>query len=72
MAGMAGLLRAVQANPRIQGTALVVISLVPLAFFCYTLFNLGSLQIPVWHPRVLVESGLFLLFLIAGLLRLRH
>jgi len=54
-------------NRRVIGKILVLLSLVPLAFLLYTLFNLGSLGITVFHPRVLVEFSLFVALLILGI-----
>ena len=50
-----------------MGNLLLLISLVPLAFLIYTLLNLDALNISLTHPRVIVESALFLAFLFAGI-----
>jgi hypothetical protein len=42
--------------------------LIALGFLLYTLINLDALEIPVTHPRVIVEFSLFLAFLLIGVL----
>jgi hypothetical protein len=49
------------------GKILMLLSLGPLGFLLYTIFNLGSLGITVFHPRVLVEFFIFACFFVAGL-----
>ena len=49
---------------------LLVGSCVAFAFLVYTLLNLGKLGIGILHPRVLVEAGLGIVCLAAGLLLL--
>lgn len=54
-------------DPKVNiGGILMIMSLIPLAFLLYTLTNLSTLNIPVTHPRVIVEFSLFLIFLTAG------
>ena len=45
----------------------VLASVVALAFLVYTLANLSRLNIGLFHPRVMVELGIFLIFLALGL-----
>ncbi len=45
----------------------VLISAVALGFLIYTLANLSRLGITLLHPRVLVEFGIFIVFLAIGL-----
>ena len=45
-------------------------SFVAFAFLAYTLLNLEKLGIGILHPRVLVEAGLGVVCLAAGLLLL--
>jgi multisubunit Na+/H+ antiporter MnhB subunit len=42
-------------------------SIVALIFLIYTLYHLKQWQMPIWHPRVLVELILCVLFLVLGL-----
>ena len=49
-----------------MGVFLLAASLLPLGFLLYTLTHLKKLDIPVSHPRVIVEAALFLIFLILG------
>jgi hypothetical protein len=37
-----------------------IVSIIALVFLVYTLLNLNSLEIPVNHPRVIVEASIFL------------
>ncbi len=48
------------------GKILIAFSFVPLAFLIYTLLNLESLGITIFHPRVVVEAVLFASFLSIG------
>ena len=45
----------------------IVFSLTALAFLAYTILNLEQFKIAITHPRVLVESSLFLVFLVTGI-----
>jgi hypothetical protein len=49
----------------------IILSLIALGFLLYTLINLDALGMSVTHPRVIVESSLFLACLLIGIL-LRH
>jgi hypothetical protein len=51
---------------RTIGTFFLLFSIVPLGFLIYTLLNLQELQISVFHPRVIVELSLFVLFALFG------
>jgi hypothetical protein len=46
--------------------ALLLLSFIPLGFLVYTLLNLERLSIGLSHPRVNVESLIFLVLLAAG------
>ena len=46
---------------------LILLSIVPFIFLLYTMLNLKRLEIPVNHPRVVVELIIFLALLILGL-----
>jgi len=52
----------------IPGKILMVLSLIPLGFLVYTLFNLERLGISLADPRVIVEASLIIGFLVAGLI----
>lgn len=41
-------------------------ALIAVVFLVYSIFNREKLQIPWTHPRILVESGLFVLFFVLG------
>jgi hypothetical protein len=56
------------AHMSIVGPILVALSLIPLLFLAYSLLNLEKLGIKRSHPRVLVESALFLLLFLSGAL----
>jgi hypothetical protein len=56
---------------RYVAAVLIVGSAVAFAFLAYTLLNLGRLGIGIMHPRVLVEAGLGIVLLIAGVWLLR-
>ncbi len=45
----------------------VYISCLALIFLLITLFNLHSFNIGLFHPHVLVEFGIFVVFLALGL-----
>jgi hypothetical protein len=46
--------------------ALLLLSFIPLGFLVYTLLNLERLSIGLSHPRVIVESLIFLVLLATG------
>ena len=48
------------------GLLLMVLSLVPLTFLLWTLTHLDSLGIDWYHPRVVVETAVFLSILLVG------
>jgi hypothetical protein len=50
----------------ILGTVLLFLSNIPISCFIYTLIHLDQLQISITRPRVLVEVGIFLIFLFIG------
>lgn len=50
------------------GIILMALSVVPLIFLMYSLFNLEKLGIGLAHPRVIVESIFFCLFMAVGLI----
>jgi hypothetical protein len=56
---------------RVVALILIAGSVVAFAFLGYTLMNLGRLAITVTHPRVLVEAGLGIVLMAAGLLMFR-
>jgi hypothetical protein len=41
-------------------------AIIAVGFFIYSVINRQKLELPWTHPRILVEFGLFLLFLIMG------
>ena len=41
-------------------------ALIAGVFLVYSIFNREKLQIPWTHPRILVESGLLVLFFVLG------
>jgi len=49
------------------GSICIILGITALAFLVYTLLNLERLQIPITHPRVIVELLLFLIFTLVGL-----
>ena len=51
---------------RTIGLILMVLSLLPLAFLLWTLAHLESLDIPWYHPLVMVETGTFIALLLVG------
>jgi len=42
-------------------------AIISVTFLIYSLLNRQKLALPWTHPRILVESGLFILFLMLGL-----
>lgn len=46
----------------------IFLSVIPLCFLIYTLVNLDMLNITVFHPRVIVEASLFIIFLVTGII----
>jgi hypothetical protein len=52
---------------RMIGKILIVLSIIPLAFLVYSLINLESLKIDIFHPRVIVEFLIFIILLSLGL-----
>jgi hypothetical protein len=56
---------------RVVAFILIAGSVVAFAFLGYTLMNLGRLAITVTHPRVLVEAGLGVVLMVAGVLLLK-
>ncbi len=55
-------------NKNNLGGILLFLSIIPLGFLIYTLRNLKKLDIPIYHPRVLVELIIFIILLTAGTL----
>jgi hypothetical protein len=49
-----------------------IVSIVALAFLIYTLLSLNSPEIPVTHPRVIVEASIFLIGLILAITESRR
>jgi hypothetical protein len=50
------------------GLILMALSVVPLIFLMYSLFNLEKLNIGLAQPRVIVESMFFCLLMVVGLI----
>lgn len=48
------------------GLVLLALSLVPLGFLTYTLLNIEALNIPITHPRVLIEGSSFVALLVVS------
>jgi len=48
------------------GYAFLALSLVPLGFLAYTLFNIETQSISITHPRVIVEASSFVALLAVG------
>lgn len=46
---------------------LLFFSFTALSFLVYSLVNRKKLQIPLTHPRILVEAGIFCTCLISGI-----
>lgn len=51
---------------RMLAVIFLIAALIALFFLIYTLLHLKKLRITLAHPRVLVEAGLLLLFIIAA------
>jgi len=51
----------------LTGLILTILSLVPLILLLYTVINMKKLNIKITHPRVLVESGIFVVLFAAGM-----
>jgi hypothetical protein len=51
----------------LMGCFLIFLSLVALGFLVYTLTHLTELKITIFHPRVLIEFGLFAVFMVLGM-----
>ncbi len=49
-----------------MGNIILLLSLIPLVFLVYTLVNLNRLQIGITHPRVIVESAIFVALVVVG------
>ncbi|HUS78402.1 MAG TPA: hypothetical protein VM050_07065 [Patescibacteria group bacterium] len=45
---------------------LMLLSMIPVGFLVYTLLNLKRRGIPVTHPRVIVETIIFIILLLSG------
>ena len=50
------------------GAIFIILSLIALGFLLHTFINLDRLKITVTHPRVIVETSLFLVFLLIGMI----
>jgi hypothetical protein len=54
------------------GKAFLLLSLLPVGFLIYTLLNLNSLGITLFHPRVIVEFSAFVLCVSLGIWLVRR
>lgn len=52
---------------KIAGLVFLAASVIPFGFLVYTLTHLARIGIAWYHPRVLVEAGLFAAFMALGM-----
>jgi hypothetical protein len=56
----------------LHGILFLLIGITGLSLLVYSLFNLEALGLTLTHPRIIIEAGVSLFFLILGLTKVRE